>query len=534
MTVQIGSIVFTSVRAILKFVLTAACGTILARRKLLDSNGTRAISQCILNVFLPALIFAKVIQGIDQAEMRQVGVLVITAVLYTLLGLAFGFTVRFLTKIPRGWRYGVLATGAFSNWGDLPLVLVSTIVASAPFNNTTDQAKGLAYVSVYIFVQNTLMFSLNGTWLVGRDFKDQDLNREAHGVVGNIKNLHARLSTLRQRLHRRSSVLSSTSTVFVQPPTGSFEPDTSSNVQQRPSRSDNLRRTLTRTNSGRPLNPGECLGSASGHGSDDTLRPVVSGQLNQGDIHATIEMTEISRLPSSIPLSTTKQQSQAVQSSVSLDDCATDSKRDTRTVFTRLRTSSAVGQFVKILWRFLSPPSVATISAFLIAAIPPLRALFVASTDPKYSGWLAPDSLPPLDFIITLTEFIGNASVPCSLLILGYQLSKLELGRMPVWRGAVVMAILKLIVQPIIAIAWTQFLASTSLMSGAEDNVLKLVMILPSAVPSATSLLYITQIMAPDGREENVKYISVFLVVQYMILGITLTGTTVYTLKLIT
>lgn len=93
------------------------------------------------------------------------------------------------------------------------------------------------------------------------------------------------------------------------------------------------------------------------------------------------------------------------------------------------------------------------------------------------------------------------------------------------------MAGLKLIVMPIIAIAWTQFLSSSRLMSSIDDKVLKLVMILPSAVPSATSLLYITQIMAPEGRDENVKYISVFLVIQYLMVGITLTITTVYTLN---
>lgn len=534
MGAQLGAIIFTSVLAILKFVLTAACGTVLAKRRLLDSTGTRAISQCILNVFLPALIFSKVIQGIDQSEMKQVGVLVLTAILYTLLGLAAGFIVRFLTKIPRGWRYGVLATGAFSNWGDLPLVLITTIVASAPFNGTTDQAKGLAYVSVYIFVQNTLMFSVNGIWLVGKDLEEQDLERLSHGLVGNFKQLHTKVNSMRRRISSRLSKVSSSPTVESSASHDDLQytpKDSSDDKDPQPV----LRRTLSRTLSSRALKPGECLGavSAAGRESSDSLRRVVSGQIHPGDIHSTIEMSEITRQPSSLPKSTPPVQVHPVRTVSILEVPVTENGTVHQSFISRLKRSQALSTTTRILLRFLSPPSVATISAFIIAAVPPLRALFVASSDSRYH-WLAPDSQPPLDFFITLTEFIGDASVPCSLLILGYQLSKLEIGKMPVWRGAILMAILKLVVQPIIAVAWTQFLASTSLMSGATDNVLKLVMVLPSAVPSATSLLYITQIMAPEGREENVKYISVFLVVQYMILGVTLTITTVYTLNLIT
>lgn len=535
MTVNLGSIIFTSVRAILKFVLTAACGTFLARRKFLDSAGTRAISQAILNVFLPALIFNKVISGIDRDEMKEVGILVLTAVLYTIIGLAFGFIVRFVTRIPRGWRYGVLAIGAFSNWGDLPLVLVSTIVASAPFNNTTDQDKGLAYVSVYIFVQNTLMFSLNGVWLVGKDFDEQDLTRESHGVVGNLRNLRSSLSNMKHRMSRTSMITSATGT----PDPSRMHSRTSTITSDLESSPDQgtlqvVRSPISRVDTSRSLKAGESLGVAARphHDSDDALRPVISGVLHQGDIHSTIEMSEITRIPSTLPKNSTNCRVVRDHTSSSEESTADDNLPiKAPSLLTRFRDSPSLQRLLRILLRFSSPPSLATISAFIIAAFPPLRALFVASSDPTKYQWVAPDSLPPLDFFLTLTAFIGNASVPSSLLILGYQLSKLELGRMPVWRGALVMAGLKLIVMPIIAIAWTQFLSSSRLMSSIDDKVLKLVMILPSAVPSATSLLYITQIMAPEGRDENVKYISVFLVIQYLMVGITLTITTVYTLN---
>ena len=330
-------------------------------------------------------------QGIDQSRLPQVGVLVITSVLYMLIGLVFGYIVRTVTKIPQGWRYGVLAAGAFSNWGDLPLVLIGTIVSTAPFNGAIDEAKGLSYVAVYIFVQTTVLFPMNGIWLVGRDFKPAE-NELTHVTSAGIMEI--------------------------------------------------------------------------------------------GESHALV------------------------------------SKATLRSTI------------ISFAWKLVSPPSLATLIGFVVAVVPQLRALFVSDMDWTYPT--APDGSPPLDFLIDVMDFIGAGSVPSSLLILGYSLSRLKLSKMPVLKGAILMAILKMAVLPIIAICWTQLLATHTSLVAKEDLVLRLVMILPSAVPTATSLLYITQILAPAGREEGIECLSVFLVIQYALLGITLSITVVYTLNLIT
>lgn len=545
MSVNLGSIIWTAVRAILKFVLTAACGTFLARAKLLDARGTRAISQCILNVFLPSLVFTKIVQGIDQGKIKQVGVLVLTAILYTVLGLFFGVLVRTFTKVPKSWKYGVLATGAFSNWGDLPLVLIGTIVTSAPFDGTQDQAKGLAYVSVYLFCQTTIMFALNGVWLIKKDFEESE-EEDSVGTSGSPGRSANVLSGFKRHLHsigqaskirasgKQDTTNESDESIAV------LDDNNNNNTSQQDLTkisTNCVSRKISRRNSAsRAWNAGEALSTPQRDSSENLyLRPIVSGVLEPGDIHSTIELPEITRAPSTLPTHQTQSEmrKETVSSEVSTPSLNDDDKdRPPQTSGSFKKWAIVKTQAKAALFRFLTPPSLSVIIGMVIAVVPQLKALFVTVADVNMPA--APDGTPPLDFLIDTTSFIGNAAVPCSLLILGYSLSRLKVTQLPTLRGAIVMAILKMIVLPIIAVAWMGFLASPRGFIDPTDLVLRLVLVLPAAVPTATSLIYITSIFAPEGGEENVQYIGVFLIVQYLFVGVTLTITVVYTLNIIT
>ncbi|CCG84711.1 protein of unknown function [Taphrina deformans PYCC 5710] len=540
MAVNLGSIIWTAVRAILKFIITASFGTILARSKLLDSTGTRAISQCILNVFLPCLLFTKIVQGIDEGKMRQVGVLALTAILYTVLGLVFGYIVKFLTKVPRGWQSGVLAAGAFSNWGDLPLVVIGTIVTAAPFGGAADEAKGLAYVAVFMFVQSTLMFVLNGVWLISRDYDHPIEEAEpARSISGKVKSFTAwlRIPGRRGAGPERDAQKLSRDDSWVDDATG---PASEGERAEEPSAAvlaDS--RTLA-------LRRGDSLGLARRPSEESLcLRPITSGVLDHGDMHSTIDTSAITKANNAAAAAATlpTHHHRTRPSGASLDSSTVRDEEEVEKEKTAAMGSRHWPSWARYrtilkasLVRLLSPPSAAVISAFVIAVVPTLKSLFVRV--PGSSMPLAPDGNPPLDFIIDITDFIGAASVPSSLLILGYSLSRLRVRSLPALSSAVVMAGLKMVVMPVLAIAWMQFLADPhgrghGLVDPA-DLVLRLVLVLPSAVPTATSLLYITQIFAPEGRDEGVACLSVFLIVQYLVVGLTLTVTVVYTLNIIT
>jgi len=74
-------------------------------------EATRANAGILINLLLPMLIFSAVTTSLDASNIKSVVALVVTGVLYMIMGLAFGCIVRWLTPVPKTWKWGVLITG---------------------------------------------------------------------------------------------------------------------------------------------------------------------------------------------------------------------------------------------------------------------------------------------------------------------------------------------------------------------------------------------------------------------------------------
>jgi len=78
---------------------------------ILSAEATRANAGILINLLLPMLIFSAVTTSFDASNIKSVVALVVTGVLYMFMGLAYGFLVRWLTPVPKSWKWGVLITG---------------------------------------------------------------------------------------------------------------------------------------------------------------------------------------------------------------------------------------------------------------------------------------------------------------------------------------------------------------------------------------------------------------------------------------
>jgi predicted permease len=123
-------VIFIAFKPIAKMAAIALGGMVLCRKGMLEHSlnecaygedagilspeATKANAGMILNLLLPMLIFYAVTSSFDPSNMQSLGVLVITGVTYMVMGLAFGFLVRWLTPVPKTWRNGVLITGSCS------------------------------------------------------------------------------------------------------------------------------------------------------------------------------------------------------------------------------------------------------------------------------------------------------------------------------------------------------------------------------------------------------------------------------------
>lgn len=99
-----------------------------------------------------------------------------------------------------------------------------------------------------------------------------------------------------------------------------------------------------------------------------------------------------------------------------------------------------------------SPPTIALISALIIALVPRIKSLFYLDPTSTFQP-TAPDGQPPLAVLLDATSFLGAASVPLGLIVLGSALARMRIPRpwskLPI--GSIVgLAVSKLIILPVI------------------------------------------------------------------------------------
>ncbi|SMN21066.1 similar to Saccharomyces cerevisiae YLR152C Putative protein of unknown function [Maudiozyma saulgeensis] len=176
----------------------------------------------------------------------------------------------------------------------------------------------------------------------------------------------------------------------------------------------------------------------------------------------------------------------------------------------------------------LRPASLGALLGIICALIPWVKACFV---DTYVHVHKAPDTLPVLNFVMDFTEYIGNACVPLGLLLLGGMLARLEVESIPKGfiKTVIMLTACRLIVIPIIGILWANKLYN---MNWLDNDVSKFIMVLTWSMPSATAQVYFTAFYSPvEGKHEQMDCLSIFILIQYAMLFITLSFVVTYTLK---
>lgn len=133
-----------------------------------------------------------------------------------------------------------------------------------------------------------------------------------------------------------------------------------------------------------------------------------------------------------------------------------------------------IREFLKAL---LTPASITIFTSFPIALVPTLKALFVQVPGTHMPS--APDGLPPLNFVLDATTFVGAASVPLGLVCLGSSLARLNMPRKGEWKnlpmGAIAgIAVVKMIIMPVLGVVVCEGLTNIGVIS-RDDKVLRFV-----------------------------------------------------------
>ncbi|GAA5959849.1 hypothetical protein JCM10213_008314, partial [Rhodosporidiobolus nylandii] len=499
---------------------------------------------------------------------------------YLALSLLLGVLVRVFLPTPRNFRWGILAAATWSNWGDLPTSVVQTICAGAPFAGPGDADLAVAYVAIFILVFYLTLFPMRGIHLIERDYTHPpkplpDLEGAgptasqsgafmrklggavrrrrggAHGVVevddekdrtqkgGELRTVPSTVSH-RDRvpsfspLHRTTtsrsidaaSVRQIAGAAHAAAPsetpeqlssasaaTGTASNGGSGNAHRRGSGRLQLRQAMAERDRLKTI-----VGSPTGSVIDDDGDITEVGTVRTDDVGRGSVRKGADALTMTLTASTpAKEEGEDAEEK---GGTQADLEEDELPHGRKSRAAHVLQSVKGFVLSLATPPTISLVLALLCALVNRLKALF---TTVENYDWhpTAPDGDPPLAILLDTATFVGDASVPLGLLVLGSALARMRIPRpfskLPL-ASIVALAVCKLVILPVFGFFFVRSLAKHTSIIDEDDRVLQFTAIFFSVVPTATTQVALTQIFAPEsGEGSNSDVLASYLIFQYIV-----------------
>ncbi|EJS42708.1 YLR152C [Saccharomyces arboricola H-6] len=576
MSLTLGAAIYIALKPIFKIYTIIFVGYLLAKSNIVSMENAKGISNMVVNAILPCLTFNKIVANISWRDIKEIGVIILSAFILFFLGATGAIFTIFTTTVPKKFFWGLIFAGFFPNISDLPIAYIQSMGNGSIFT-ATEADKGVAYSCIFLFIQSFLMMNF-GMWrVVGLDFRDigeQDAESGAPTTIATNEeyeltapqgssNVIRPSNTYQSEDKRYNSDLScnsittndTTSQACCEIPTGYTGPYKGSSVRELSDGPFKFKNDLSCTEIYRVSSTYSSPGALEiSRIEDNFLSHGLASMRKRSGISTRREKSTVNELISnysaadkirhgdldlSRPLSLTEE---VGSKNASVGNASADSTNDAFTNLGKCNSNSSnhkgnISTFLErnnLKWlqyfviNCLRPASLGAILGIICALIPWVKACFVSTYVHVHK---APDGEPVLNFLMDFTEYIGNACVPLGLLLLGGTLARLEIKTLPPGfiKSAVLMTCFRLIVIPIIGVLWVNKLYSINWL---DSRIGKFDMILTWSMPSATAQVYFTAFYTPAcGDHVQMNCLSVLFVIQYTILFITVAFVITYTLK---
>lgn len=528
MSVTLGEVVFSAYKPIFKIYLIIGIGFFLARRNILTVSTCRDISDAIVTVIMPCLIFYNIVTYIVSSDIKNVGIIFFEGTLLFATGACLAGVIYVVFKSPREWLGGLISVGLFPNISDLPIAYLQTMSASGNIFTKNEGEKGVAYVCIFLACQVMYQFTFGLFKLIRYDFRDKLKQEEMKAIEAtesagtkSSEDQHASQEGYKIESESHVDVPSPSPSASAQVGTDEEDEDATSLSSSALSRSvtlvsqvnlDNESNTAKRTNS---------LTSSQRYSLNPSLsRSAALRKMRSQDI--TDVINEYSEYDNIVADST------ALSIHVTSDIGTTEPygfvANESLPFWAR-----AKAQTKEILRNFIAPNSVSLITSIAIAMAPPLKALFVKSQFHMHS---APDGEPPLSFIMDLTSYIGAASVPLGLCLLGATIARLKVNAIVpgFWKTVVAITAVRMVILPIFGVGLTTGIKKAG---WYLDDLVRFVSVLEFCLPNATALVYFTAFYTDPHSEDHLQMdcLALCLIAQYSILFLSLPILISFTIK---
>jgi predicted permease len=161
------------------------------------------------------------------------------------------------------------------------------------------------------------------------------------------------------------------------------------------------------------------------------------------------------------------------------------------------------------------------IIGFVFALISPIRGLFVTTSSRE-------EGTEPLRFLLETIAFLGSFAVPLGLINLGSALGRIKINNLLPLRYIFSIVLAKLFIIPAIGIVIAQLLTFRSSLISPDDKLLRFIFMFQvcsyrlnsqGAVPTANTLVFLTQYHSPNGEADAVAGV---VLIEYIVSILTL------------
>ncbi|KAG0147775.1 hypothetical protein CROQUDRAFT_655788 [Cronartium quercuum f. sp. fusiforme G11] len=172
---SLGTLVWISVKPVIKNVIPGLVGAQLVRSGKLGSEGLKAAAQIQIYGALPCLMFSNLVPSITAENSKNVVICIAFGIFYMGMSYVLARLLMIFVVVPDHFRNGFLVAAVWSNWGNLPLSVIQSLASEPPFGKVGQVDLGVAYGSFFVLVNNLSMFAGPGITLIQRDFLDQSI-----------------------------------------------------------------------------------------------------------------------------------------------------------------------------------------------------------------------------------------------------------------------------------------------------------------------------------------------------------------------
>ncbi|GMM59155.1 hypothetical protein DAKH74_057720, partial [Maudiozyma humilis] len=137
--IGLGEAIYIALKPIFKIYTIIFVGFLLAKFNIVSMENAKGISNMVVKAILPCLTFNKIVSNISWRDIKEVGVIILSAIILFLFGAAGAMVTNYTTPVPKTFFWSFIFAGLFPNISDLPIAYTQSMGNGAIFTEAESE-----------------------------------------------------------------------------------------------------------------------------------------------------------------------------------------------------------------------------------------------------------------------------------------------------------------------------------------------------------------------------------------------------------